>query len=119
MQESGLTEIICFIWISALWSGFSHLQFLAHRSLWGVSDAVWYPELFFLGALGAQKFTFGGPELRMAMTSLFIGVAGNNPFHTPQSNWLLPGCPRGSEIHIRRAGITDGYDILVYWCGRK
>ena len=50
--------------------------------------AVWYPELFFLGALRAQKFTFGGPESRMAMTSLFIGVAGNNPFHTPQSNWL-------------------------------
>ena len=50
--------------------------------------AVWYPELFFLGALRAQKFTFRVPESQMAMTSLFIGVAGNSPFHTPQSNWL-------------------------------
>ena len=36
--------------------------------------------LLFLGNLRAQKFTFGGPELLMAVTILFIDTAGNTPF---------------------------------------
>ena len=32
---------------------------------------------------------------------------------------VLSGCRPGSEIHIWRAGITDGCDIFVYWYGRK
>ena len=41
--------------------------------------AVWYPELFSLGALGAQKFTFEGLELLMAVISFFIDMVGNTP----------------------------------------
>jgi len=40
--------------------------------------------LFFLGVTQAQKFTFGGLEELMAVTSLSIDMAGNTPFHVPQ-----------------------------------
>ena len=47
------------------------------------------PEFFMLGngALHllltgmAQKFTFWGPELQIAMASLFTDMTGNIPFH--------------------------------------
>ena len=32
---------------------------------------------------------------------------------------VLPGCPWGSEIHIWRARIADGCDLLIYWYGGK
>ena len=35
---------------------------------------------FFLGALRAQIFTFGGPESLLAVTSLCVDTAGNTPF---------------------------------------
>ena len=35
--------------------------------------------LFFPGALGVQKSTFGGLELLMALTALFTDMAGNTP----------------------------------------
>ena len=37
---------------------------------------------FFLGPLWAQKLTFGGLELLIAVTSLFIDMVGNSPFLT-------------------------------------
>ena len=38
--------------------------------------------MFFLGGLQAQKFTFGGMELLMTVTYLFVDMAGNIPFLT-------------------------------------
>ena len=35
--------------------------------------------LFFPGALGVQKSTFGELELLMAVTALFTDMAGNTP----------------------------------------
>ena len=43
--------------------------------------------VYFLGSLGAQKFTFGGSELLMIMTSLFTDMAGN----TLSSQWYKEG----------------------------
>ena len=36
--------------------------------------------VFFLCALRAQKFTFGGPESLMSVTSLLTDMGGNIPF---------------------------------------
>jgi len=48
-----------------------------------------------LSAFRAQKFTFGRPESTMAVTSLFIDMAGNTPFHISHigslSKMLLEG----------------------------
>ena len=76
MQESGLTEIIPFICISAIWGQYPAFSLSAHPQ----GAAAGLQVLFFLGALGAQKFTFGGPESRMTVTSLFTDIAGNTPF---------------------------------------
>ena len=43
--------------------------------------AAGFQVLFFLGGLGAQKFTSGGPKSPMAAASLFTDMAGNTPFH--------------------------------------
>ena len=42
-------------------------------------------------ALGAQKCTFGGLKLLMAVTSFFTDMAGNTPFHStrPEANQTL------------------------------
>jgi len=42
-------------------------------------------------ALGAQKCTFGGLKLLMAVTSFFTDMAGNTPFHRtrPEVNQIL------------------------------
>ena len=39
---------------------------------------------------GAQKFTSGGPESRMAVTSLFIDTGGNSPSHSQRAITLQP-----------------------------
>ena len=44
--------------------------------------------LFFLGSLWAHKFTFGGPESRMAVIPLFVDMAGNIPFHTVDRGYM-------------------------------
>ena len=87
MQESGLTEIIPFICISAIWGQYpvffhilpksSVLTRGSSCSLMATRQQVLFS---FLSALQAQKFMFGGPELLMVVTSLFIDMAGNTPF---------------------------------------
>ena len=67
MQESGLTEIIPFICISAIWGQYPAFSLSAQLQV-----------LFLLGALGAQKFTFEGLESWMAVTSLFTDMTGNS-----------------------------------------
>ena len=67
MQDSGLTEIIPFICISAIWGQYPAFSLSAQLQV-----------LFLLGALGAQKFTFGGLESWMAVTSLFTDMIGNS-----------------------------------------
>ena len=95
MQESGLMEIIPFMCLSAIWGQlcafFSHAP-AAQCSLRSGSSliAVRQQTLFFLGTLHTQKFAFGGPELLMAVTSLFIDMAGNTPFLSGMC--MLP-CP--------------------------
>ena len=66
MEESGLTEIIPFICISAIWGQYPESLSIHHRE-WLQLDGCW------------MLFSF-----------------------------------LGSEIHLWRAGITDGCDILVY-----
>lgn len=49
----------------------------------------------------AQKFTSGGPESQMAVTSLFIDIAGNSPFHraSEPSRYSLPDVsPEGIRL---------------------
>ena len=81
MQVSGLTEIIPFICISAIWG--QHPASCFFMSLeWLQRTAAGLQALFsFLGTLRAQKFTFGGLKSLMAMTSLFTDMAGNTQFH--------------------------------------
>ena len=57
--------------------------------------------LFSLGALWAQKFTFGEPELKMAITSsLFIDMAVNNSI-----SWGLPWWLSGKK-YAHNGGAT-------------
>ena len=65
--------------------------------------------LFFLGSLWAYKFTFGGPESRMAVIPLFVDMAGNIPFHTmlephwrsfgSQVTWFFSSCLENTVLH--------------------
>ena len=82
MQESGLKEIIPFKCLSAIWGQRPAALPRASVLLRGGCSlmAVRQQTLFFLGTLHAQKFTFGGPESLIAVTSLFIDTAGNTPF---------------------------------------
>ena len=82
MQESGPTKIISLTRISAIWGQyptfFHILNFLsAHGKEWCNLMAALLQALFFQGALGVQKSTFGGLELLMALTALFTDTAGN------------------------------------------
>ena len=81
VQESGLTEIIPFICISPI--GGQYLVFIhilssseftigSGCSLMAVGSLVLFS---FLGLLRAQKFTFGGLQLLMTVTSLFANLA--------------------------------------------
>ena len=66
--------------------GFSHPEFLsAHRRQWLQPVDCWIVLGFFsfLGALRAQRFTFGEPELLMTMTASFTGMAGILHFSVP------------------------------------
>ena len=57
---------------------FHILNFLsAHGKEWCNLMAALLQALFFQGALGVQKSTFGGLELLMALTALFTDTAGN------------------------------------------
>ena len=81
MQVSGLTEIIPFICISAIW-GQHPASWLFTSLEWLQRTAAGSQALFsFLGTLRAQKFTFGGPKSLVAVTSLFTDMTGNTQFH--------------------------------------
>ena len=79
MQKSGLTEIIPFICISAIWGqypAFLHPEvFRAHVESGCRLMAAGSQVLFsFLVVLRAQKFTFGGPKSLMTVTPLFTDM---------------------------------------------
>ena len=110
MRESGLTEIIPFKCLSAIWGQrpvfFSHLSGPQCSVRRGCSSiAVRQQTFFFLGTLHTQKFTFGGPESLMVVTSLFIDTAGNTPF----LSWDFP---RVLEVKNSPASAGDGGSIL-------
>ena len=75
MQESGLPEVIPHMHLSCLGPGsrvFTPEFLSAHRGEWLPSDRCQIMGiLFLLGALGAQKFPFGGLELMMTVTCFF------------------------------------------------
>ena len=86
MQESGLTEIIPFIFIAAtLESVFSVFHILSSSgltigsgySLMAARSQVFF---FFLSALRTQEFTFEGLEFLITVISLFTDMAGNTLF---------------------------------------
>ena len=66
MEESGLTEIIPFICISAIWDQYPEFPSIHQRKWLSLVAAGCCPPSW------AQKFTFGGPESLMAVTSLSI-----------------------------------------------
>ena len=82
-QESGLTGIIPFVCISAIWANIpcfsSVLTVGSGCSLMAARSQVLF---CFLVPLRAQKFTFGGSKLLMTVTSLFTGMAGILHFST-------------------------------------
>ena len=83
MQESGLTEIIPFIFIAAtLESVFSVFHILSSSGLtigsgYSLMAARLQVFFFFLSALRTQEFMFEGLEFLITVISLFTDVAGN------------------------------------------
>ena len=86
----------------------------------GSSQQLLYCSLFsLLGALWAQKFTFGGPKLLMTMTFLFTDMAGNTTFHSPSlwlkirpifgGHFMTIFVPRCWKAHLRSGGISHQY----------
>ena len=93
LQVSGLSEIISFTCISAIWD--------EHPASWFLTS----PCPLFLsahcgGARGISQL------LHRRQCSPFSGGGGG-------------GEPPGSEIHIWRPEISDDCDILLYWHGRS
>ena len=86
MQESGFTEIIPFICISAIWGQYPVIfHFLNTSGLLigsgcGLTADRSQVLFSFLGALRAQKFTFGGQESLMAVACLFTDMVGTLHF---------------------------------------
>ena len=89
MQESGIIEVIPFICVSTIWG--QHPAFLQRYSSllefpWVVItddyDILKFLECGVVQLVGmAQKFTFGGLELWMAVTLLAHHMAGNISFY--------------------------------------
>ena len=128
-QDSGLTEIIPFKYLSAIWG--QRPAFFSRRPgpqcpLRGGCSlmAVRQQTLFFLGTLHTQKFTFGGPESLTAVTCLFIDTAGNTPFLSVMC--VLP-CPHPHpsgwdrvQTLARRSSVRYGEGIpWLAWHGRE
>lgn len=78
--KSGLTEIFPSVCISAIWG---------QCSLWGVAGGCQIACIVLTGAFWAQKFTFRGPESWTAVTSLFIDIEKNTPFHNNKNFEML------------------------------
>ena len=111
MKESGLTELIPFICISAIWGLYPFFFFNFVASLvtvgsggsWQLLDCrhcspFWGPSRL--------RNSFGGQNLKpMPVTSLFIDVAGDIPFHTLFLLWLL---------HVRHDSVTYLFTALFF-----
>ena len=77
----GLTEIFPFTRISAIRGPISCVFYIMSSSVLSIGSGCSLQVLFsFLGALRAQKFTFGSPESLITVTSLFTDMAGKTPF---------------------------------------
>ena len=89
MQESGLTDIIPLMCISAVWGQYSVFwhpecpQELTVSRGCSLTAARWHVFFCFLSSLRAHQFTVGsGCNLRWWCHSLFTDIAGNIPFIT-------------------------------------
>ena len=104
MQESGLTEIIPFICISAIWG--QHPAFftsctslrLTVGSGCGLTAGRWQVFFSFLSALGAQQLILE-LQLLMTVTSLFTEMAGNTSFLTCNTG-RVPQCTGGLGVEV-------------------
>ena len=85
MQESGIIEVISFMYISGIWASvclfdFSHRphpQLLSnHCERWRHLLDCRHYVLFW-----ESSFTFGGLKSLMTVISLFIDMVGDIPFH--------------------------------------
>ena len=112
MKESGLTELIPFICISAIWGLYPFFFFfnfvaslvtVGSGGSWQLLDCrhcspFWGPSRL--------RNSFGGQNLKpMPVTSLFIDVAGDIPFHTLFLLWLL---------HVRHDSVTYLFTALFF-----
>ena len=80
-QESGLSDIIPFVCISAVWDQYLAILHVPSAGSGCGLTADRSQVLFsFLGALRAQKFTFGGQESLMAVACLFTDMVGTLHF---------------------------------------
>ena len=62
-------------------AGYAADQATSYTSVLTIGSGCSLQVLFsFLGALRAQKFTFGRPESPITVTSLFTDTAGKTPF---------------------------------------
>ena len=107
IQESGLTEIIPFICISAIWGqypGFFHILSSSVLTL-GSGCSLMTPGgqvfLSLLGVLTAQNFTFGRLKSLMTVRSLFTDTAGNMVAQ------LVKNPPAMQETLVRFLGQED------------
>ena len=84
VQESGLTEIIPFVRISAIWAQGPAFFISPPRTVGsGCSLMAMVSRYYSLYWVPSGAFTFGWPEAVMAVTSLLMDMAGNMSFLNP------------------------------------
>ena len=110
MKEAGLTEIIPLMYLGYLRQASCFLIFHIFNSSFTSFlvqlTAAGLQALFSIsGPLRPQKFIFEGLNSLMAVISLFIDVAGDIPFHSPNPQYLpLTMTLFGDEVIEVRSG---------------
>ena len=103
VEKSGLTEIIPFIFSSALWGFFTPPPPAPtipgpQGSPWEMTDGCKITGTVLPGLLLSSEIHIWGLESLMAVTYLFIDMAGNSPFLSAVGAVCLPGGSRGTNI---------------------
>ena len=102
VEKSGLTEIIPFIFSSALWGFFTPPPPAPtipgpQGSPWEMTDGCKITGTVLPGLLLSSEIHIWGLESLMAVTSLFIDVTGNAPFLSAVRTVFLPLGSRGTN----------------------
>ena len=101
VQKSRLTEITRFIFTSALWGFFTTLLLHQPNSSAVTMESDWWlhdNRHCSSGTLLSSEIHILGLESLMAVTSLFIYMAGNAPFISAVRAVCVPGGSRGTNI---------------------